>query len=63
MKLKNVVKISCVIVSCVIVYEIIQYADKISPNLRFRQREFLKSNLISAVDTTTFNLKDIKKTY
>ena len=31
MKLKNVVKISCVIVSCVIVYEIIQYADKISP--------------------------------
>ena len=61
MKLKNVVKLACVIVAFVLVYEIIQYADKISPNLRFRQKEFLKSNLISSVDTNTFNLRDVKK--
>ena len=61
MKLKHVIKLCCVVVSCAIVYEIVQYADKISPNLRFRQREFLKSNLISSVDSTTLNLKDIKK--
>ena len=40
MKLKNVVKVACVVVAFVIVYEVIQYADKISPNLRFRQKSF-----------------------
>tara|TARA_B100001094_G_scaffold17594_1_gene15141 strand:+ start:15639 stop:16661 length:1023 start_codon:yes stop_codon:yes gene_type:complete len=61
MKLKNVIKLICILIGFSVIYAIFEYADKISPNLRSKEKEFLKSNLVASVDTNTFHLKDVKK--
>ncbi len=61
MKLKNVIKLVCILVGFSVIYAIFEYADKISPNLRSKEKEFLKSNVVSPVDTKTFSFRNLKK--